>query len=75
MLILTIFSQKSVILDNFPFMKVRNIFSLAREKIYFFGRIFTYREGEEQEASVLLSKKRGELGVYRESAKVCLFLS
>ena len=28
------------------------------------------RRGEEQEASALLSKKRGEGGFYRESAKV-----
>ena len=33
-------------------------------------RVQTFFGGEEQEASALLSKKGGEGGVYRESAKV-----
>ena len=46
--ILTIFSQKSAILDNFLLLKVNNMgkffhnFSAERGKIDFCGRIFTY---------------------------------
>ena len=48
MLILTIFSQKSAILKNFPILKVKNMgkffhnFFASRGKNNFFGRIFTY---------------------------------
>ena len=47
MLILTIFSQKSAILKNFPLLKVKNMgkvfhnFFANKGKTYFFGRIFT----------------------------------
>jgi len=47
MIIMTIFSKKGAILDNFPLLKVKiwgdfSQFFASRGKHRFFGRIFTY---------------------------------